>query len=143
MTRSLFAVFSILAWFWHAHPLLAREASDGTSTTVWTAIIPDAFPGYVYTWRMAGDGSYREDGRDAATGTPIQSTLSGRWTSEGPRMMLRQRDLPYVFDGLVLGNLYAGTLYFNGRSVSRFCAAKADEPPKRCDPTPGVAMTGR
>jgi hypothetical protein len=139
MTRWSWAVFCIVAWFWHADPMLAREAS---SITVWTAIIPDAFPGYVYTWRMAGDGSYREDGRDAATGTPIQSTLSGHWNSEGPRMVLRQQDLPYVFDGMVLGNLYAGTLYLSGRPVSRFCAAKGDEPPRRCDPAPGVAMTG-
>ena len=106
---------------------------------MWTAIIPDAFPSYVYTWRMKSDGTYREDGRDAATGTPIQSTLSGRWNSEGPRMVLRQQDLPYVFDGVVLGSLYTGTLYLNGRPVSRFCAAKGDEAPKRCDAGQGVA----
>ena len=57
-------------------------------------------------------------------------------------MVLRQQDQPFVFDGVVLGSLYAGTLYFNGRAVSRFCAAKGDEAPKRCDAQPGVAMTG-
>ena len=141
MMRWLFAVLCVVAWCWHAEPSLAR-AGEATSITVWTAIIPDAFPRYVYTWRMNGDGTYREDGRDAATGTPIQSALSGRWNSEGPRMVLRQQDLPYVFDGVVLGGLYTGTLYFSSRPVSRFCAAKGDKAPNRCDPTPGVAMTG-
>ena len=139
MMRPLFSVLCVLASCWHAQPSLAREASEGASITVWTAIIPDAFPRYVYTWRMKGDGTYREDGRDAATGAPIQSTLSGRWNSEGPRMVLRQQDVPYVFDGVVLGGLYAGTLYFNGRPVSRFCAAKGDAAPTRCDAGPGVA----
>ena len=115
MMRPLFAIWCVLASCWHAQPSLAREASEGASITVWTAIIPDAFPRYVYTWRMKGDGTYREDGRDAATGAPIQSTLSGRWNSEGPRMVLRQQDVPYVFDGVVLGSLYTATLYFNGR----------------------------
>ena len=139
MMRPLFAVLCVVPWCWYAEPSPAREASEGASITVWTTIIPDAFPYYIYTWRMRGDGTYREDGRDAATGTPIQSTLSGRWNSEGPRLVLRQQDLPYVFDGAVLGNLYTGTLYYNGRAVSRFCATKGDEAPKRCDAEQGVA----
>jgi hypothetical protein len=139
MMRPLFAVLFVLAWCWQAQPSPAREAGEAASITVWTAIIPDAFPGDVYTWRMKSDGTYREDGRNAATGTPIQSTLSGRWNNEGPRMVLRQQDQPFVFDGVVLGSLYTGTLYFNGRPVSRFCAAKGDEAPKRCDTQPGVA----
>ena len=138
MMRPLFAVLCVVALCWRAVPCFAGETSETASITVWTAIIPDAFPGYVYTWRMKSDGTYREDGRDA-TGTPIQSTLSGRWNSEAPRMVLRQQDLPYVFDGVVLGNLYTGTLYFNGLPVSRFCAAKGDEAPKRCDAGQGVA----
>ena len=141
MMRPLFAVLCVVALCWRAVPCFAGETSETASITVWTAIIPDAFPGYVYTWRMKSDGTYREDGRDAASGTPIQSTLSGRWNGEGPRLVLRQQDLPYVFDGVVLGSLYTGTLYFNGRPVSRFCAAKGDEAPKRCDAQPGVAMT--
>jgi hypothetical protein len=139
MMRPLFAVLCVLAFCWHTEPSLAREASEGAAITVWTAIIPDAFPRYVYTWHMKGDGTYREDGRDVATGTPIQSTLSGRWNSEAPRMVLRQQDLPYVFDGVVLGGLYTGTLYFNGHAISRFCAARGDEAPKRCDEGQGVA----
>ena len=139
MIRPLFSVLCVLASCWHAQPSLAREASEGASITVWTAIIPDAFPSYIYTWRMSGDGTYREDGRDASTGMPIQSTLSGRWNSEGPRMVLRQQDQTFVFDGVVLGGLYRGNLYFNGRPVSRFCAAKGDEAPTRCDAGQGVA----
>jgi hypothetical protein len=89
---------------------------------------------------MNRDGTYREDGRDASKGTPIQPTLSGRWSHEGPRMVLRQDSLPYVFDGVVLGNLYTGMLTLNGSPVSGFCAAKGDQPPQLCNPKPGVAM---
>lgn len=116
--------------------LAAAAASDGA---VWTAIIPDAFPGYVYTWRMEAGGSYREDGRDAARGQPIQQTLSGHWARDGAHMILRQDGLPYVFDGVVAGDSYAGTLYLGGRAVSRFCAARGDEAPGRCDKPANVA----
>jgi hypothetical protein len=49
-----------------ANPSSSREAAEGLDG-VWTAIIPDAFPRYVYTWHLLADGTYREDGRDAAT----------------------------------------------------------------------------
>ena len=58
-------------------------------------------------------------------------------------MILRQDGLPYVFDGLVLGNLYAGTMSFDGRSSSRFCAARGEQPPERCNPAPVIATTDR
>jgi hypothetical protein len=122
-----------------AQQSLALE-STSSAATVWTVIIPDAFPRFVYTWRMKDDGSYREDGRDEAKGTPIQPTLSGHWSREGARMLLKQDEQPFVFDGVVLGGLYTGTLYFHGRATSRFCAAKGDVPPERCNPAPGVAM---
>jgi hypothetical protein len=122
-----------------AQGLRALEADDGEAGAVWTAIIPDAFPNYVYTWHMRGDGSYREDGRDAKS-KPIQPTLSGRWNREGARMALRQDDQPFVFDGMVLGNLYAGTLYFGGNARSRFCAARGETPPDHCAAVPSVAM---
>jgi hypothetical protein len=118
---------------------LATEASKGPAT-VWTAIIPDGFPGYVYTWHMKDDGTYREEGRDKARGTPIQPTMFGRWSREAARMLLKQDDQPFVFDGVVLDGLYAGTLYFHGRAYSRFCAAKGELAPKRCDTSPGIAM---
>ena len=118
----------------------ALQADDGEAGAVWTAIIPDAFPHYIYTWHMKGDGGYREDGRDAAGGTPIQPTLSGRWNRKGARMVLRQDDQPYVFDGMVLGNLYAGTLYFGGNARSRFCAARGEIPPEHCAAAPSVAV---
>jgi hypothetical protein len=122
-----------------ATPPRSREANDAQANTIWTAIIPNAFPGYIYTWRFQSEGTYREDGRDALTGTPIQRTLSGAWSRAGARMILRQDDQPFIFDGEVLGDLYAGTLYFNGRAVSRFCAAKGDQAPTRCDSVDGVA----
>src|ERR1700744_6423272 len=118
----------------------AEQADDGEPGAVWTAIIPDAFPDYVYPWHLKGDGSYREDGRSAATHKPIQLTLSGRWNREGPRVVLRQDDQPFVFDGVVLGNLYTGTLYFSGGARSRFCAARGETPPDHCAALPSVAM---
>jgi hypothetical protein len=125
-----------------AQPSLALET--GTSAAaVWSAIIPDGFPGFVYTWQMKDDGSYREDGRDGASGKPIQPTLSGRWSRDGSRMLLKQEGQPFVFDGVVLGGLYTGTLYLHGRAYSRFCAQTGDVAPKRCDTAPGVAMRPR
>jgi hypothetical protein len=143
MMRRLFSIATWCALLLTAPAAscLARTEADAPEA-VWTAIIPDAFPDYVYTWRFKPDGSYREDGRDAAKGTPIQPTLSGRWSRDGSHMLLKQSDLPYVFDGVVLGGLYTGTLYFGGRVASRFCAAKGEEAPTRCDTRPGVAAIG-
>ncbi len=121
---------------------VSADAGEPKAADIWTAIIPDAFPRYVYTWRLDADGRYREDGRDAATSMPIQPTLHGRWSRDGMRMILRQDDLPYVFDGVVLGNLYAGTLDLDGRFTSRFCAARGERPPRRCEAA-GVAAAGR
>ena len=130
MMRRLFPFMMLCALlFGPAQGGRAEQADDGEAGAVWTAVIPDAFPNYVYTWHMKGDGSYREDGRDAARGNPIQPTISGRWTRGGPHMVLRQDDQPYVFDGVVLGNLYAGTLYFGGNASSPFCAARGELAP--------------
>ena len=129
---------SLLCGLFAQSPLASE--TGGSPATVWTAIIPDGFPGFIYTWRMKDDGTYREDGRDEANGKPIQPTLSGRWSRDESRMLLKQDDQPFVFDGVVLGGLYTGTLYFHGRAYSRFCAAKGDAAPKRCDTAPGVAM---
>jgi len=141
MMRTLFA---ILIWCAPLAVLPTRSsfASEAGASTaaVWTAIIPDGFPGFVYTWHMKDDGTYREDGRDEATGLPIQPTLYGRWSREGTRLLLKQDDQPFLFDGVVLGGLYTGTLYFHGRSYSRFCAARGEAAPKHCDASPGVAM---
>ncbi len=134
----------ILVWCALLAGLPARSslASETVASpaAVWTAIIPDGFPGFIYTWRMKDDGTYREDGRDEARGLPIQPTLSGRWSRDGAQMLLKQDDQPFVFDGVVLGNLYTGTLYFHGRTYSGFCAARGEAAPKRCDAAPGVAM---
>lgn len=109
------------------------QSDQDQKIVVWTATIPDGFPRNVYTWRLRPDGIYEEDGRDALTGKPIQTTLSGRWTVEGARMMLRQDDIPYVFDGVVVGDRYSGTLYLRGLKVSRFCAAKGEAVPQPCE----------
>ena len=145
MKPSLFAFALLCAFFCAlpARPGSAVESSEADEAgAIWTAIIPDAFPGYIYTWRMKDDGSYREDGRDSHTGRPIQTTLSGRWSREGSRMTLRQDGVPYVFDGVTLGNRYSGTLYFGGRSRSRFCAIRGEKAPDRCDAVPSIAKAG-
>jgi hypothetical protein len=144
MMRRLFAFSMLCALLCSpAQGGRAIEADDGETGAVWTVIIPDAFPNYIYTWHMKSDGSYREDGRDAARGSRIQPTLSGRWSREGPRLLLRQDDQPYVFDGVVLGNLYTGTLYLGGSARSRFCAVRGETAPERCDAAPSVADARR
>ena len=117
----------------------ALDTAGQSPGPVWTAIIPDAFPGYVYRWQIRDDGRYFEEGRDAATGMPIERTLSGHWHREGLHLVLRQDDEPFVFDGVVVGRLYTGTLYFKGRSISGFCAARGEQAPRHCSPAPRVA----
>jgi len=122
----------------------AREATaqtgQGEPSVTWTATIPEGFPRNVYTWRLKPDGTYEEDGRDAETGRSVQATLFGRWTVDGDRMVLRQEGFTYVFDGVVVGDRYSGTLYLGLRRVSRFCAIKGDVVPQHCDL--GVALGG-
>jgi hypothetical protein len=133
---ALFAIGFALLWCFHATPCFSLESAEEADGVVWTAIIPDAFPRNFYTWRMRPDGTYREDGRDVLRGTAIQETLSGRWTIEEARMILRQAGQPFAFDGVVIGATYSGTLYFNGRAISRFCAAKGEKPPDACSTGP-------
>jgi hypothetical protein len=110
----------------------AGEGAQHAPSDVWTAIIPDAYPNYVYTWRFAPDGSYSEDGHDR-DGSPIQATLSGRWSLDGARLILHQDSDTFVFDGMLTGKRYWGTLYLDGREISPFCAAKGEEAPLHCD----------
>lgn len=129
LLASLFALSSILT----AAPL--ATAGGKSEAPTWTLIIPEAFPGIVFAWRMHADGTYEEEGWDRETGRPIQSTLRGNWSVEGNRMTLRQIGIPYVFEGTLMGDNYAGTLYQAGHKVSYFCARKGDAPPDRCEET--------
>lgn len=114
-----------------------RGEGSGAATVptvrTWTAIIPDAYPGNIYTWRLKEGGTYEEEGRRGATGATVQATLVGRWSADGPAMTLRQDGLPFVFIGSVTGERYSGMLTLHGRSVSRFCAREGDTPPESCD----------
>jgi hypothetical protein len=127
-----------------ARPLDAqRDANvDQTQPVLWTAIIPEAFPRNIYTWRLWPDGHYDEDGHDRASGLPAQQTLTGRWTVDGARMVLRQDGNTFLFDGLIAGVRYAGTLYLQIRRASHFCALKGEAAPDNCAP-PGVAAAQR
>jgi hypothetical protein len=143
MIRRFFAAITLCAALWPppATAVHALEANDAESDAIWTAIIPDAFPRYIYTWRLRTDGTYLEDGRDAATGLAVQRTLSGHWSREGVRMVLRQDDQSFVFDGAVLGHIYTGTMYLGAHAASRFCAFKGEQSPPGCDSGGGVATT--
>src|SRR5258708_5712780 len=115
-------VFARILWVGLALALgiAPAAAAEGGVAGSWTVLIPDAFPNFMFTWRIAADGNYDEDGRDSVTGRPIQQTFHGRWTLEGERLVLRQTEYNYVFDGTLSGTSYAGNLYFEARLVSRF-----------------------
>lgn len=120
--RTFTAALLIATW---ALPAEAQEA-------LWTAVIPKGFPGNVYTWHLKPDGSYSEDGRDAATGAKVQPTLSGHWRVTGRHMVLKQDGIGYVFDGNLIGNEYLGVAYLDGKRFARFCALKGAAPPRSC-----------
>jgi hypothetical protein len=114
-----------------------RLSAQDQAAVVWTIIIPEGFPKDVFTWRLKPDGTYEEEGREVASGRPIQPALTGRWTLEGSHMVLRQTGIPYVFDGTSNGEHYSGTLYLSGRPFSTFCAVKGALAPSCAAP---VAM---
>jgi hypothetical protein len=103
-------------------------------TTLWESFPIQHERKMLYVWRLKPDGTYTEDGRDAATGKPIQQTLSG-WIVEGARMILRQDTLGFVFDGTITGDQYSGILYLGTKTFSRFSATKGDAArPPPCKP---------
>jgi hypothetical protein len=134
-------IWCVILWGVCANASFSLAATEGADDVVWTVLIPDAFPRDVYTWHVRSDGTYREDGRDMLSGNAIQATLAGRWSTGGARMLLRQDSTPFVFDGVVVGEIYIGTLYFNGRAISRFCASRGQQAPDSCNTAPKVAMT--
>jgi hypothetical protein len=112
---------------------MLTAAPAPTADTIWTAIIARGFPGEVFTWHLQADGSYREDGRDGATGASLQPRLTGRWKVSGTHMVLRQEGINYVFDGMIGGDSYRGILYLDGKPFARFCAVRGTNPPPDCD----------
>jgi hypothetical protein len=121
-----------------AHAGDKRAADDPTG--VWTLVIPESFPDFVYVWRINADGTYQEEGWARETGTSIQPTLTGRWTTDGKKLTLSQEGIPYVFEGSRIGRAINGRLYLNGKGVSRFCAQQGDTPPDRCDQSVATAQ---
>jgi hypothetical protein len=128
-----FAFALVLALSSAMLPVSAGEGGRQSKPSgAWTAIIPDAYPNYVYTWRFAPDGTYTEDGSDLS-GASIQPMQSGHWSLDGARMIMRQDTDTFVFDGVLAGKRYWGTLTLDGREISKFCAAKGEDPPEHCD----------
>ena len=91
---------------------------------VWLVTIPGAFPGQVFTWNVAADGTYREDARNARNGARMQNTVSGKWSLTGVHLVFRQDDEGYVFDGTIAGGCYIGRLSLEGKDISSFTARK-------------------
>jgi hypothetical protein len=103
--------------------------------TLWTVVIPDGFLG---TPMFGGSNLMGPTLKMAAT-MPRENQFNercrGRWTIEGARMILRQDTLGFVFDGIIAGDQYSGTLYLGTRPHSRFSATKGDNSrPPPCKP---------
>src|SRR5436190_7369789 len=110
------------------------RAQGAVAEGVWTVTIPTAFPRNVYTWRVAPDGTYSEDGRDARNGSRLQGSSTGKWSLQGIHLVLRQDgDQGFVFDGIVSAGCYIGRLSFEGRDISSFTARKRGSNVRRCD----------
>lgn len=106
-------------------PALAQQQQRaGAAEGVWVVTIPGAFPGQVFTWNVASDGTYREDARNARNGARMQNTVSGKWSLTGVHLVFRQDDEGYVFDGTVAGGCYIGRLSLEGKDISSFTARK-------------------
>ena len=101
-------------------PTQAQGGAEG----VWVVTIPAAFPGQVFTWNVAADGTYREDARAARNGARMQNTVSGKWNLTGVHLVFRQDDEGYVFDGTIAGGCYIGRLSLEGKDISSFTARK-------------------
>ena len=108
-------------------PAPARAQAPAPSASaegVWLVTIPGAFPGQVFTWNVAADGTYREDARNARNGARMQNTVSGKWALTGVHLVFRQDDEGYVFDGTIAGGCYIGRLTLEGKDISSFTARK-------------------
>jgi hypothetical protein len=108
-------------------PALAQaptQVQAASAEGVWVVTIPRAFPGQVFTWNVAADGTYREDARAARNGARMQNTVSGKWNLTGVHLVFRQDDEGYVFDGTVAGGCYIGRLSLEGKDISSFTARK-------------------
>lgn len=110
-----------------------RSAEQGAAAGVWTGIIPDGYPVFVYTWRLKTDGTYVEDGEHFLTKARVQPTLSGRWTVTGTHMTMTQDTVGFVFEGTLRDDRYYGMLYLKGGKYSRFCAIKGTVAPTSCE----------
>jgi hypothetical protein len=102
----------------------AQAQGSALAEGVWVVTIPAAFPGQVFTWNVAADGTYREDARAARNGARMQNTVSGKWNLTGVHLVFRQDDEGYVFDGTVAGGCYIGRLSLEGKDISSFTARK-------------------
>ena len=114
-------------------PLAPARAQNSGTEGVWSVTIPSAFPGQIFTWRVAADGTYNEDARNARSGQRMQNTVSGRWDLQGVHLVFRQDDEGYVFDGTVAGGCYIGRVTLQGRDISAFTARKRGSNAQRCD----------
>ena len=115
-----------------AAPGRAQEPPQGLDMAgQWTVTIPQAFPLHVFSWSVAGDGTYKESGRNAFNTQRTQ--VSGRWTLQGVHVVMTQNDEGFVFDGTISGGCFIGRLFQNGKNISSFTARKRGSNVRLCD----------
>lgn len=131
MIVRLMAAFLVLAPPLATGPALATSADALAGE--WTIVIPDAFPGMVFSWRVSLDGTYQEDAKRVISGRRTQPTMTGRWSIEDRHLVMTQDSQGFVFEGDVAGNYYSGSLFLKGVPVSHFCALKGSTSPGTCD----------
>lgn len=100
-------------------------------TGTWTVVIPQAFPLHVFTWQVADDGTYQEDGRNAINTRRTQ--VFGRWTLQGVHVVMTQNTEGFVFDGTVSGGCFIGRMMHDGKNISSFTARKRGSTVRNCD----------
>ena len=127
----LLTAFLLLLTTLMAGPALAAPAD--TLLGEWTILIPDAFPGMVFTWRVKQDGTYQEDAQRGVSGRRAQPTMAGHWSIEDRHLVFTQDTQGFIFEGDISGNYYSGSLFLQGVEVSHFCALKGSESPGTCD----------
>ncbi len=133
LTRLLTALALVFAaGMLAAAPSTAQDAPQAIGITgTWSVVIPQAFPLHVFTWQVANDGTYQEDGRSALTAQRTQ--VFGRWTLQGVHVVMTQNTEGFVFDGTVSGGCFIGRMTHNGKNISSFTARRRGSTVRDCN----------
>ncbi|MEQ9316872.1 MAG: hypothetical protein RLN72_13540 [Henriciella sp.] len=113
--------------------------AEPISGTVWTGIIPDAFPDIEYQWTILADGTYEENGWRKSTGGAVQPTLTGIWSYEADLLFMMQDTDGFSFAGEIHGDFMSGNFFEDGSDAGIFCAFKGEVAPVTCQPAEAVS----